>query len=80
MHNDLGMTPPVSTEPTPYFGRRQVVGHAGDLAEALRGAIEDPEVRQIANKGLIGSIDQFSDSTVLASRIWLSELKKLFEP
>ncbi len=39
--------------------------HGDAFAGALRDQISDPEVKRIADKTWIGSIDQFSDSTDL---------------
>jgi hypothetical protein len=65
MHNALHLTEPLSTEIVPFFGRPYRVLFAGRYAEALRESITDSTVRQLAQDTLIGSIDQFSDSTDL---------------
>lgn len=63
MHNDLGITAPLPTEVSLYHGRPFKVIHGDRFSNALIEAITDPEVKQIAAKTLIGSIDQYSDST-----------------
>jgi hypothetical protein len=81
MHNRLEVTRPLPTEPSPFWGRPFRVIHGERFAEALRATIGDPQVRRIAARRLIGSIDQFSDSTDLledASR--RPELRELYRP
>jgi len=42
--------------------------------------IDDPEVRRIATRSLIGSVDQFSDSTdLIATSSWRPALKALYQ-
>ncbi len=65
MHNALGITEPQPTEVSPFHNRPYQVIHGELFAEALRAQIEDAEVKRIAAKTWIGSIDQFSDSTDL---------------
>ncbi len=65
MHNALGVTPRLDTVPSPFHGRPFTVIHGDRFAGALRNAIRDDEVRRIASRRLIGSIDLVSDSTDL---------------
>ena len=63
LHNRLGITDPLPENARWFFGRPfQVIALHG-FADALIGRIEDPQVRRIAQKRLIGSIDLFSDNT-----------------
>ena len=64
-HNGLGITLPVSETVTPFFGRPFNVIFAPRFVEALLAQVTDPEVQRMASARLIGSIDQFSDSTDL---------------
>lgn len=63
MHNNLGVTDPVNPTPTPFFGRPFMVIQGSDFASVCVARITDPEVAQIAQRTLIGSVDQFSTST-----------------
>jgi hypothetical protein len=63
MHNVLGLTEPLSTTPSPFFTRPFQVIWGGRFASALIEQIIDPVVKAIATKTLIGSVDQFVDST-----------------
>lgn len=64
MHNRLGITEPLPENVSSFFGRPFLVIHlGGSFAEAIRASIVDPVVKRIAGRKLIGSIDQFSDST-----------------
>ncbi len=65
MHNALGITDPLPATASPFFGRPFLVIWGERFADAIRHHIGDREVRRIAEKRLIGSIDQFSDSTDL---------------
>lgn len=61
--NALGLTEPLSTEIVSFFGRPYHVIYGGRFADALCAKITDPDVKRIADTTMIGSIDQFSDST-----------------
>lgn len=65
MHNALGITEPLATEVSPFHNRPYLVIHGERFSEALLKQISDAEVKRIAEKTLIGSIDQYSDSTDL---------------
>ena len=64
-HNALAITPPLPDTTAPFFGRPFNVIFAPRYVEAILAQITDPAVQQIATTSLIGSIDQFSDSTDL---------------
>lgn len=80
MHNALGLTAPLPAETTSFFDRPFRVIYGGRFAGALREQIADPDVRRIASRRLIGSIDQWSDSTDLRSDAsWRAQLRRLYE-
>lgn len=64
-HNRLGLTTPLPTEASPFWGRPFRVIHADVFEQALKSAIQDPAVQSIAKRRAVGSIDLFSDSTDL---------------
>jgi hypothetical protein len=79
-HNRLGITQALPDTTSDFFGRPFQVIWGGHFAEEISKAILDPGVQRLAQKGLIGSIDQFSDSTDLRSNIsWRQNLQKLYE-
>ena len=63
MHNALGITEKLPEAVSRFHGRPFQVIHGGVFADALRSQIADPAVQRIAAQRLIGSIDQWSDST-----------------
>jgi hypothetical protein len=77
MHNALNITEPLPEQVSPFFGRPFQVIHGERFADALQAAIRDDMVRRLP---LIGSIDQFSDSTDLLENIGLRQaLKRLYK-
>ncbi len=78
-HNALALTEPLPAAVSPFWGRPFGVIHGDRFAAALQGRIERPEVRRLAERGLIGNVDQVSDNTNLlentprpvARRLWL---------
>lgn len=81
MHNSLGITEPLPARAGKFFGRPFLVIHLhGDFAGAISGRITDPKVKQLAEKRLIGSIDQISDNTdILSDSSRRPVLRKLYE-
>jgi hypothetical protein len=81
MHNALGITDPLATNVSTFFGRPfLVIELAGGFANAIRERITDESVKRIAGNGPIGSIDQFSDSTdILSDPKWRTKLRGLYE-
>jgi hypothetical protein len=67
LHNALGLTEPLAVQATPFFGRPFLVIWGERFAQAICGQITDPEALAIAQRPLIGGIDQFSDNTDLLS-------------
>ena len=80
MHNRLGVTEPLPTEPRAFFGRPFRVIELHGFADRILEKIEDERVRRIAVRRPIGGIDLFSDSTDLVSYAsWRATLRKLYE-
>ncbi|MGD2078589.1 MAG: DUF4037 domain-containing protein [Chloroflexota bacterium] len=81
LHNRLQLTEPMPEEATSFYGRPfQVMAFHG-FADALLAQISDPQVRRIARRRPIGSVDQFSDSTDLLSYpAWRPWLRAFYEP
>ena len=81
MHNGLGITEALATKVSTFFGRPfLVIQLAGGFANAIRERITDESVKRIAGSGLIGSIDQFSDSTeILSDSKCRKKLRSLYE-
>jgi hypothetical protein len=78
-HNALGITEPLSESAQPFFGRPFKVIFAERFAQAIVARITDPAMQGIASRRLIGSIDQFSDSTDLRSYPqWREALRRLY--
>ena len=66
-HNRLGLTRKMPEKVANFFARPfQVMAWHG-FSEALLAEIVDPELKKLAQRPLIGSVDQFSDSTALLS-------------
>ncbi len=80
MHNDLGLTDPLPTEPRDFFGRPFRVIELHGFARRTLEQVEDERVRRIAARRPVGGIDIFSDSTDLVSHAaWRATLRKLYE-
>lgn len=79
MHNALELTEPLDSS-TRAFHKRPFRVIAGErFADALRDRIEDPAVRRIAERGLIGGIDLISDNTdLLAHARWRESVRALY--
>ena len=78
-HNQLRLTETLPVTTTPFFGRPFQVIWGEKFSRALCACITDPAVRRLAQLPLIGSIDQFSDSTDLVSDSrWRSALRNLW--
>jgi hypothetical protein len=80
MHNKLGLTRPLPEDATSFHERPFLVIHGGEFAKRIVERIDDEPVRVIANKTLIGSVDQFSDSADLLTTAHLRPvLARLYE-
>jgi hypothetical protein len=79
MHNELGVTGPLPTEPRDFFGRPFLVIALHGFAGALFSQIVDERIRRLARPP-IGGVDIFSDSTdLLQHASWRATLRKLYE-
>lgn len=75
--NTLNLVPPVAENVVFFFGRPFKVIRGGDIADRLYTSIDDPEIRRVP--GLIGSVNQFSDSTDLLESVQISkQLRAIF--
>jgi Domain of unknown function (DUF4037) len=80
MHNALGVTDPLPATVSLFHNRPFQVIDAGVFIEALLEQINDSEVLRVAERRLIGSIDQWSDNTDLREAAsWRSRLRTLYE-
>jgi Domain of unknown function (DUF4037) len=79
-HNALNITTPIPTTAAQFHDRPFRVLHSMGADTALLSAITDPQVRRLtALPALIGSIDQFSDSTDLRSYLaWRAKIRALY--
>ncbi len=66
LHNQLGLTQPLPTEVSPYYGRPYRVIRAEYFAAALSAAIREPEMQRLPFG--VGALDQWVDSTDVLSR------------
>ena len=79
LQNSLGLTEALPEHVSGFHGRPFKVIHGETFARALQEKISDPELKRIAAKGLIGSLDQFSDNTDLRSHpVWRPAIRDLF--
>lgn len=80
MHNELAITEPLPTATRHFFNRPfRVIALHGHSA-AIMSRIEDPAVRRLTTGSMIGSIDQFSDSTDLVDDpSWREKLRQLYD-
>ncbi len=79
LHNQLGTTETMPVKASQFHGRPYMVISKGAFSQAIKSAITDSTLRKIAARPLIGSIDQFSDSTdLLADPSWRESLCGLY--
>jgi len=78
-HNALKLTGPLPEQALSFFGRPfQVIALHG-FAEALLKQIEDPRVKHIAARPLIGGLDMLSDNTDFVSNPrWRSLVRQFY--
>lgn len=80
MHNELHITPPQASKARRFFGRPFEVISTGEISASIIHSIQNLDVRRIAEKGLIGSVDLFSDNTdLITDAKWRPLLRRLFE-
>ena len=78
MHNALGITRPVATQPSLYHNRPFRVIHGDEIAAQIRQAIKDERVRSLPPD--IGSVNQFLVSVdVLSHNNLRQRLRVLYE-
>lgn len=78
-HNTLKLTEPQPERLTAFHGRPFQVIKAELISGAILKSITDPEICRIAQKGPLGSLDQFSDSSILRSDPrWRQAIKHLY--
>jgi hypothetical protein len=79
-HNALQLTEPLPGKVKSFFGRPFKVIAQHGFAPALLKEIQDPSIKRIAQRPVIGSIDLFSDNVDLVSDpSWRSKLRQLFD-
>ncbi len=79
MHNRLSLTDPLPETVRDFWGRPFKVIAMQGFGDALLGRITDPAVHRIAQRALIGSVDQFSDNTDLLEAASLrTNLRQLY--
>jgi hypothetical protein len=77
MHNALNVTEFINPQVSNYNGRPYIVIDADKYVEAILNVIEDEKIRNI--KAIIGSVNQFVDSTdVLCSPELCEKLKRIY--
>lgn len=77
--NALHLTDPLPEELRPFHDRPFLIVDGHGFARALAAGIVDPDVRRIAERGLVGGVDVLSDSTALkATARWLPALRGVY--
>jgi hypothetical protein len=76
-HNALQITGALTPKVSPFYDRPFLVIDGGRFSNAIREKITDLFVKRIADRWMIGSVDQFSDSTDLINEA--RTLRSLFE-
>jgi hypothetical protein len=80
MHNALAITNPLPTSVPRFFSRPYATIGLSGFPEALERAVRDSRVLALFDRPVIGSVDQFSDSTdLLESTVWRASLRGLYE-
>ncbi|HEY9717724.1 MAG TPA: DUF4037 domain-containing protein [Trichormus sp.] len=78
-HNQLAITAPLPTTAQQFHDRPFIVISMGAFSQAICAKLTDPALTRLRAKPLIGSPDQFSDSTdLLSSPIWRPALRGLY--
>jgi len=80
MHNDLGITKPLPTAVSSFWGRPFKVIKGEYFSSALLAKIPDPPLTELLKRSPIGGIDIFSDNTdLLEDPAFRPALRRLFE-
>ena len=78
-HNALKLTAPLPEQTIFFFGRPFQVMALHGFAEALLKQIQDPQMKHIATRPLIGGLDLLSDNTDFVSNPhWRSLIRQLY--
>lgn len=77
-HNELGLAEPQDPRPRTFYGRPFWVIGGSRVAAALVAAVEDPDVRRLTTRRLIGGVDQWSDSTDLKAPSWRPDVTRFY--
>lgn len=77
-HNALGVTPAISEARSNFHSRPFPVIHGERFVGPLVKAIESPELKTIAAKGLIGGVDQISDQTDFKHPQWRASIAAIY--
>ncbi len=79
-HNQLGITEHVAETLASFHSRPFQVIQADNFVDALLAQIKEEAIKRIAERPLIGSVDQFCDSTDIRSNIaWREKLAGLYQ-
>ena len=73
MHNKLGLTEPMDTSVSQFYGRPYMVIKAEAIAMALLERVDSTSLKSM--KRMVGSVDQFADSTDIFC--WNEALKSI---
>ena len=80
IHNALGITEPLPTEATRFWGRPFKVINADRFKSAILDKIKDPQITPLMRRSPIGSVDMFSDNTdMLEDAAFRPLVRKLYE-
>jgi hypothetical protein len=84
-HNQLGLTEKLPDRVRDFHGRPFLVISMGDYSKAICKRINesnntDPVIKALVTKPLIGSVEQFSDSTdILSNAEWRGVIRNLYD-
>jgi hypothetical protein len=79
-HNTMDITESLDVKVNNFYERPFLVIGGGRFAQAISAQIADPAIKLLVDKRLIGSIDQFSDSTdILTDAKWRMVLRQLYK-
>jgi Domain of unknown function (DUF4037) len=76
--NELDLCAPVDPRPRPFYQRPFWVIDGSRVAATLVAAVVDPAVRRLTRRRLIGSVDQWSDSTDLKDAQFRADVRRFY--